>query len=260
MANKPDSVIIGWGVVGKSTGKALGIENHLDIKDDKSITISKISDILGHISTFILCLPTPTVKGVQDLTIIESWLKKIAKLGDKTLVIIRSTILPGTTEKLSNKYGLKIVYIPEFLTELTALEDAKHPEFLIIGGDDSKAKETAGKLFAKIKPKHSTYFCTAVTAEVLKYTFNSWFAMKVIFANQIFDVCGKTGAAYGAISQALEDHKWGSKNGWDIWQGDYRGYGGKCLPKDVEAFSNTFELPLLTAVQWINNKLVKMTK
>lgn len=247
-----ETVIIGWGVVGKNTAKVLNIKNHIDRGQN--------DPRLSYYKYFIFCLPTPTINGKQDLTAIEEWLDLIRDIKTDPIVIIRSTILPGTTEKLSKKYGLKIVHVPEFLTEATALEDTKHPEFLVIGGDNYKVREEVGKLFSPIRPKYSIYFCTSVTAEVLKYTMNSWFSLKVVFANQIFNVCEKSGAAYGAITRALEEHKWGSKNGWEIWHKNARGFSGKCLPKDIEAFSNAFELPLLTAVQWINNKLVKIKK
>src|SRR3990167_7969983 len=97
---------VGYGTVGKSTGYALGITRFID----KGSLYT--DDQLEEIQCFILCLPTPTVKGKQDLSVIEEWLSKLQALEIHPIVIIRSTILPGTTDRLSKQYnGLKIVHV-----------------------------------------------------------------------------------------------------------------------------------------------------
>jgi len=98
--------------------------------------------------------------------------------------------------------------------------------------------------------------CSPTTAEVIKYTMNSFFALKVIFGNQIWDVAKSIGADYEKIKTVLEKHKWGSKNGWNVWHNGGRGFDGRCLPKDVSAFINAFDLPLLKEVDRINKELI----
>lgn len=253
------SVIIGYGVVGKATAHALEINDWVD-KDKKGT----LEHYLKEKKYFILCLPTPNIdNNKQDLSAIEEWLNWISENADNPIVVIRSTILPGTTKRLSEKYNLRIAHVPEFLTESTAIEDTKNPELLVIGADDILVREEVEKLFHPIV--ESILFpriikCNSVTAEGIKYAMNSFFALKVIYANQLWDVCKKSGVNYEALKFALEKHKWGSKNGWDVWQGGFRGYGGKCLPKDVEIFTKTFDLDLLKKVIEINKKLVKETK
>ena len=250
--------IIGWGVCGKATGYALGINWGLDIDYQFSKHINY--DEIWKADFFILCLPTPTFDGKQDITAIEKWCEKIKKYAKEKIVIIRSTILPGTIDYLTEKYKLKLAHVPEFLTEATALEDAKHPEFLVVGARDLLIREKVKNLFnGKLNlPKNRIIMCSTTTAEMIKYAMNSFFYLKVICGNELWDLARNCGADYGKVRYALETHKWGSKNGWDVWKGGKRGVDGKCLPKDIEAFTHKFSLPLLTKMQEINKELLEI--
>jgi UDPglucose 6-dehydrogenase len=243
-------------MVGKAMGGALKLDYHLDI-DFKP----KDLENLKYIKLFFLCVPTPTEKGKQNLTAIHEWLVRIKKLKTNPIVVIRSTVLPGTTEKLIDQYGLRIVFVPEFLTESSALSDELCPELLVIGTWDFELRSVLSDFFMDMgmQPRR-VMFGSPTTAEMIKYTMNTFFALKVTFANQIWDACQKSGADYGKIAEALEFHKWGSKNGWNVWQGGFRGYSGKCLPKDTEAFINAFHAPLLSVMQAINNELLEAKK
>lgn len=248
-----NAVIIGPGVIGKATGSALGIERYVRKNDD-------ISDFIDA-DYFFLCVPTPSASdGTQDTSNIEIWLEKIAKYALEKTIIIRSTVLPGTTDKLSKKYPLlTIAHVPEFLTEGTALEDERDPEFVVIGCKDILAREKIKEIFHNVCPPSKFILCDPTTAELIKYSMNSFFALKVIYANQLWDVAKEVGANYEKVKEALESHKWGSENGWDVWHGGFRGFSGKCLPKDLYAFTKRFKLPLLDTVRQINKKLVSTT-
>lgn len=247
-ANYEKTLIIGWGVTGKATGAAMKVNDYVDLGEKAD---------LKEFENIILCVSTPTKRGKQDLSAIEEWLVKIKKESPDALVVIRSTMLPGTTKKLSDKYGLDICHVPEFLTESTAFEDAKRPELLVIGADDPLVRDKAWSLFVGKFDYNKRILCDSVTAELIKYSMNSFFALKVIYANQLWDICDKTGADYAHIRYALESHKWGSQNGWDVWHGGFRGYDGKCLPKDVKALIGKFDLPLLKTMDSVNNELLK---
>jgi len=259
--DKERIVILGAGMVGKSTAFVLSIpESDCYNSQNKDALVEKIQT--GSYNIFIFCLPTPTVNGVQDLSAIEQWLTVLSiNVPDlpkrDSLIIIRSTILPGTTKNLSLKYGFRIAHVPEFLTEATAIEDELNPEFLVIGADDVLVREQVKELFmqSKIQPKH-IILCNSVTAETIKYSLNSWFALKVIMANQIWDVAKQVGANYEKVAEVLTKHKWGSKNGWNVYHGGGRGFDGRCLPKDVSAFINAFDLPLLKEADRINKELI----
>jgi len=245
--------VIGNGVTGKSTAYTLRIlrENCIDINNKDSIEPADY---------YIICLPTPTINGRQDISAIEEWMSKLKKLNKDALVILRSTVLPGTTNKLIKKYGMKIVFVPEFLTESSALYDSQNPEFMVIGSSDILARNAVYSIFKPYVNTKLWITCNSTTAETIKYAMNSFFALKVIYANQLWDLCVKAGADYGKIREALETHKWGSKNGWDVWHNCKRGYSGKCLPKDVEALVNFADLPLLETMDKINKELLKNKK
>src|SRR3990167_3344014 len=242
-------LICGWGITGKATEYVLGSQDHVDLGDKA---------VLTEYDFLVLCLPTPTIKGKQDISAIEEWLKETIKQKANPIIIIRSTILPGTTDKLSKLYNLQIAHVPEFLTEATALEDALNPQLLVIGSRDILIREKVKQLFlnGRCHPK-KTIMTDPTTAEMIKYTMNSFFALKVTFANQLWDVAKSVGANYSKLEESLKTHKWGSKNGWDVWHGGYRGFGGRCLIKDTEAFVHAFDLALLEKMIEINNKLLK---
>lgn len=258
--NENKIAIIGFGMVGKSSSVVLSIpEQDCYNSQNKNQLLEKIKD--GIYDTFIICLPTPTINSQQDLSAIREWLELLRS--NDYLVIIRSTILPGTTKKLSEEYGLNLVHVPEFLTEATAIEDELNPEFLVIGADDILVREKVRRLFLRNESQinnKKVIECNSQTAEMIKYSLNSWFALKVIMANQLWDVSKEVGADYEKVKMVLTKHKWGSKNGWDVWHKGFRGFGGNCLPKDVQAFTQAFDLPLLEKMVEINERLVKETK
>ena len=92
-----------------------------------------------------------------------------------------------------------------------------------------------------------------ITAETAKLSLNAFFSTKVIFANQIFDYCQKSGANYERVREILEKHPFGMKNHAEIFYKDQRGVRGRCLPKDLEAFANITKSPLLETVKQIND-------
>ncbi len=249
------TVILGYGMTGKATAHVLGISP----SDCYGHEAKKNPSLLLNYTHVILCLPSPTnADGTQDLSAIKFWLGQIKAFNPGATVVIRSTVLPGTTREFSETYGLKIAHVPEFLTEATAIEDSVNTEFLVIGADDILIQENVKWMFSQSRsnPKR-IILCSSATAEVIKYAMNSFFALKVIYGNQLWDVCNKVGAQYQQVEEALQAHKWGSRNGWNVWHGGFRGYGGKCLPKDVAAFASTFDIALLKEVERINKTLLK---
>lgn len=245
--------LIGWGMVGKATSYALKIprENCIDRSN---------KDAVKPADCYILCLPTPTENGKQDISSIEEWMLKIRKLNKHALIILRSTVLPGTTEKLIKKYKLNIIFVPEFLTESSAISDSENPEFMVVGTNDILLKKLVYDIFYPYIDTDKWIMCSPTTAEMIKYAMNMFFTMKVLYGNQMWDLCAKNGADYSKLKEALEFHKWGSKNGWDVWHGGYRGAGGSCLFKDLDALANFSKLPLLETMNKINKELLKGKK
>ena len=102
----------------------------------------------------------------------------------------------------------------------------------------------------------------AQTAELVKYFGNAYYALKVSYANQVFDLCEKLGVEYDAVKECAAAEPWIGGMHLDVWYGGYRGYGGKCLPKDTRSLIQLGEqlgidLSVLKAAEEYNNALVK---
>ena len=184
--------VIGNGFVGEAISFAFSTVSELYVYDTNPSR--SLNDIVSvHNCDFVfVCVPTPMYyDGSQDLSYVESAFEKAT---EKPIYIIKSTILPGTTEKLSRQYpNFKIIFSPEFLTERTAKLDMLTQSRIILGGDISltqKVKILFNKRF-KIK---NIILTDSKTAELTKYMNNTFFATKVSIMNEFKMLCDKIGA------------------------------------------------------------------
>ena len=186
---------------------------------------------IGGCGVVFVSVPVPTLEdGSQDLSIITESLKL---LGNYCQVFIRSTVMPGTCDKLQSQFPHLGVYsMPEFLTERSAQEDMDELPIIIGAGQEL---QWARNLFRH--KKSILLLGSNKSAELVKYTHNCFLAMKVTYFNSIKEICAREGIKYESIRRGLkvttfvgEDHT--LVPGPD---GNY-GYGGKCFPKDVKAF------------------------
>jgi UDPglucose 6-dehydrogenase len=217
-------------------------------------------DELNSADVVFICVPTPydeTVGGF-DLSYVRQALQVLT--GEK-IVVLKSTILPGTTDILQAEYPRhKILFNPEFLTEVSADQDMNYPDRQIVGYTEQSfnvAKDIVLLLplspFERIMP--------ARAAEMVKYFNNTWFSTKVVFANQMYDLCEKMNIDYDEVRDAAQADKRIGPSHLDVFHKGYRGYGGKCLPKDTRALIQLgdklgAEQKLLKTVEAINNSLV----
>lgn len=225
-----DSVVIGYGYVGKATAKAFGIDKYYT-RHESNITLDEIKKT----RYIFICLPTPTISGRCFTDDIYAFIEKVAN--PNSIFIIRSTVEVGFAESVKSELKVQVVSNPEFLSEATWEEDAVKPKLVVLGGDGKSLEAIKG--FYQGRFRYSKPLITDnTTAEMIKYTFNSFFSTKVIFSNEIFDACQEFGANYETVKKSLEAHPWGMKNHNVIFYKGKRGLGGSCLPKDIEAFSN----------------------
>lgn len=218
-----------------------------------------------------LCLPTPysTKKkaGVfrgADISAIE---ENLANIPEGRVIIIKSTIPPGTTEYLQKKYpNIYILFNPEFLTASVAKQDYLMPDKQILGYANDKTKKLARKIMGLLPnpkaKKNKSLIIPAVEAELIKYAINNYYSMKVIFANQLYDICEKLGANYNDVKAGFVQDKRIFDSHFDVWHGGYRGYSGPCLPKDIKTFIRFakeigVDLKLHKAVDRINEDLLR---
>jgi len=261
--------IMGVGMVG---GALAGV-----LKDpvlyDPPKQIGDINDV-NNTDVVFICVPTPNN---GDLTAVEDCIKKLKPRIEKTypgmyppeipediteteipkIIVIKSTVLPGTTDYLQKKYPQhKFLFNPEFLTESTADQDMRYPDRQIIGYT-KESYTVAEDIMLMLPLAPFERIVPAKEAEMAKYYNNAWFATKVIFANQIYDLCQSAEINYDNVKEMAAADKRVGRSHLNIWHKGYRGFGGKCLPKDLDALlkfakDNKVSVPLLKAVKQIN--------
>jgi nucleotide sugar dehydrogenase len=254
--------IIGQGFVGTAVNEGLAkhykIETYDIVKDS---TCSSLEELYSKSNIIFLCLPTPMEKdGSCHLGIIEPVLKELNELG-KTIVVVKSTIPPGTTEKWNKRYtNIDIVFNPEFLTEANSIEDFKNQNRIIVGGPRPATTKVA-RVFRKAFPKVPIIKTGSTYAEMVKYVTNTFLATKVSFANEMYEICEYLDIDYDkVIEYATHDDRLGYSH-WNVPgpDGDF-GYGGHCFPKDVKALINVaqdllIEPHMLIATDSKNDKI-----
>jgi UDPglucose 6-dehydrogenase len=190
---------------------------------------------LNKAEVIFVCLPTPFVEeGDQGFDDSAIW-EVLRELKGEKIIVIRSTVLPGSTEKYQQKFPQhKFLMNPEFLRAKTAIQDYLNPEKQIVGFTE-KSKDTAVYILEILPKAPFEKIVKSGEAEMIKYFSNVFLANRVIFANQMYDLCRKTGADFETVKQcAGADSRIGQSH-FDIFCDGYRGYGGTCLPKDTKA-------------------------
>lgn len=156
-------------------------------------------------------------------------------LGPKPLVIVKSTVVPGTCRALKAKYEREIVYNPEFLRQATATEDMLNAPHIVVGAESDALCEQIYDLYLATAWMGGMYETDWETAELLKLTKNAYLATKVAFFNMIYAYCETLGVKYDTLKFILnEDHATANS---DIYVSPERGFGGACLPKDLNALA-----------------------
>jgi UDPglucose 6-dehydrogenase len=261
--------IIGQGFVGSAIRE--GLHNYYKVLTydlDESKCNNTHQEVCEGSDIIFVCLPTPmNSHGECDTRILESAIKEIEKACLSSyeplnpVLVIKSTVTPGTTKKINEDCKLEVCFSPEFLTEANSYEDFKNQTRIIIGGNDGNGPRIIKSMFRKPFPKIPIIVTKSSTAEMVKYFTNCFLATKVIFANEIYKICQSADIDYDKVCEyALHDQRIGRSHlsvpGPD---GDF-GYGGHCFPKDLSALmvfsqKNGYDSCLLEAIEEINNKL-----
>lgn len=242
----PNILIIGHGFVGQAVDYAFSnIPRY--IVDPKYDTEIPTDNLLQYDIVFV-CVPTPMGSdGSIDTSIIDSVLQRIK---DHPLVVVKSTVTPDIIEQYN------VVYNPEFLTEKAANEQFVSAKFHILGGYplDTITVEQFYR-HNSLCDEAEFYHMTAAEASYVKYTINSFLALKVTFFNQLYDTISATDSNFMTVIKAVAaDSRIGSSHtkvpGFDGKQG----FGGACFPKDLSAFTkHSDKLTLLEKCIMINN-------
>ena len=253
--------IVGQGYVGSAI--KLGFQDHYDILtydkfDLAKSTHSKLSDLVKETKIIYVCVPTPMRKdGTCYTGIVEEVIREINETADDHIIIIKSTVPPGTTDRINSEYTHStVIFNPEFLTEENFLEDFRNQNRIILGGD-RKGTNKLRQVYSKVFPQATIVKTGAKHAEMVKYFTNMFLATKVSFANEMYNICEQLDLDYDKVVEyATYDERLG-KSHWAVPgpDGDF-GYGGHCFPKDLSAIISTFDTyGLLEAVEDVNNQV-----
>lgn len=215
----------------------------LEISDDFSLI--KDSDFI------FVTVGTPQKEdGSIELSFIKKAAKSIAKNinggKNKPIILIKSTVVPGTIEnnimpileknskkQVDKEFGL--ISNPEFLQEGSAVKNTKYPHLIVLGGSSTKFLEKTNKFFLSLHPNTPIIKTNYQTAELIKYANNSFLATKISFINQIANICERVpNSNIDDIAKAIGmDPRIGN-----LFLNAGPGFGGSCLPKDLKAIIN----------------------
>lgn len=250
--------IIGGGFVGTAVQRYFERKGEEVKVYDKYKESHPAEDVLRQDFIFI-AVPTPFTDKI-DLSIMDEAMANVARADHGKIVIIKSTVIPGTTEKYQKQYpNLRLVFNPEFLTEETADQDFGFPDRQIVGFTP-ESYGIAGEVLQILPLAPFSRIIPATAAELIKYFGNNWFAVKVAYANQMYDVCEKLGIDYDIVRDGVAADKRIGSSHLAVWHKGYRGYGGKCLPKDIRAMIEFakglgLDMKLLRTTEEINHAL-----
>ena len=256
---KPRVGVVGGGVVGGAMQRLCGPETV--VYDPYKPELAGNKDAINDCDAVFICVPTPMSEdGHCDTTIVEeavAWVRA-------PLIIIRSTVAPGTTDRLREKYNKHIVFQPEYLGETVGhmFGNMAEREFVVLGGTPEDVSRAADFYKHYYNSMVHMYFGDAITAEVCKYMENAFYAMKVTFVNEFFDVARAHNVDFNQLRELWLADTRISRDHTFVYA-DNRGFSGKCLPKDCNAivFSSRergYEPEFMAACLKINDKFQKL--
>tara|TARA_Y100001951_G_C11253389_1_gene247871 strand:+ start:231 stop:1061 length:831 start_codon:yes stop_codon:yes gene_type:complete len=264
--------IIGGGFVGSATAWAFRPTHEVRVYDCEPKASTHSFEDVANCDFIFVCVPTPPNHDwTVDLSIVEKVLSKLKELtwaanqaiGQKyPIVLIKSTVLPGTCRKMSEKYGLKIVSNPEFLTERRAKWDFVNAAQILIGADDESSATKVRELYQERFNSMKYTITDTITSELIKYTINCFFATKVSFMNEIKSITEKIGADWEKVIEGFtSDCRIGDSHVDVPGPDGMPGFGGKCFPKDLNGLTSFakdmgLDATMLTAA-WEKNKVIR---
>ncbi len=188
--------------------------------------------------------PSRRGDGYADLSYVYAAVREIAPmLSGSTVVVTKSTVPVGTGDEIEAilrdmrpRDEFAVASNPEFLREGAAIHDFKHPDRIVIGTDNPRARHVLEELYRPLYlNKAPILYTSRRTAELIKYTANAFLATKITFINEIADLCEKVGGDVQEVARGIGlDNRIGSKF---LHAGP--GYGGSCFPKDASALIKT---------------------
>lgn len=237
---KPLIGFIGQGFIGK---------NYADDFERRGYTVVRYALEEPHVQNghkikdcdiVFIAVPTPTTPEGFDDSIVRN---AISLAGEGKTVVIKSTIVPGTTKTFQAQYPAHIIfYSPEFLSEATAAHDAANPFSNIVGfaKDDALYREAAGRVHAVLPPAPFSLICDSTEAELIKYAHNGNGVVSIIFFNLMYELARKFNTDWSTIEKALQADPFIANRYAKPVHKTGRGAGGHCFIKDFAALRGLY--------------------
>ncbi len=231
---------IGQGFIGKSYADNFEQRGYTVVRYAREEKYAANKDAIAECDYVFIAVPTPTTPQGFDYSIVEGVLPLVGK---GKVAVIKSTLLPGTTNQLQEKFpDIMVLHSPEFLRARSAAEDVQRPNRNIVGiPKDTPAYRKAAEEAIRIMP-HAQFdtIISATESELVKYAGNVFLAMKLIYANMLYDLSKAVGADYENVKNAFgADPRIGMNHLAIDFEGG-RGAGGFCFIKDFAAFNELY--------------------
>jgi UDPglucose 6-dehydrogenase len=242
--------IIGLGFVGEAMEKAFknkGVKEICSYDKFKDGGIGTLEDCL-ETDIMFLALPTPYNEHTKKywLEPIEETLEKVSSKNYKGLIVIKSTVEPGTTERLNKYYSnLNLCHNPEFLSARTAYHDFLNQKHIVLG----KSSLCDNDKFQLVRNFYSSYWCdarvslsTSNESEMMKLSCNCFYAVKIQFFNELYLTCQSQDMDYNKVKNMMLYNEWINPMHTNVPGPDGKlSYGGLCFPKDTNALATHME-------------------
>lgn len=247
-------LIIGYGVVGNNLHNELKNLNknlfNIDVYDISFKLLNLVEKRKDHYNFAFICVDTPYInkKNVCDLAQVKNALKD----NNADIYIIKSTILPGTVEKLKKETGKRIIFSPEYYGGTQHCNNFDF-NFTILGGDKKDCLEVQQLLQNVYDARHTFRIVDSKIAELVKYMENSWLATKVSFCNQFYDIANECGVDYEDLRELfILDPRVNPSHTFVYRNHPY--WASHCLNKDVPAIAEIYNAELLKNIIKFNKK------
>ncbi|NTU98959.1 hypothetical protein HGA64_03050, partial [Candidatus Falkowbacteria bacterium] len=231
---------IGQGWIGKNYSNDFEARGYEVVRYSLEAPYAQNKELIRDCQVVFIAVPTPTTPDGFDDSFVRS---ALANLSAGATAVIKSTLAPGTTERLQQEFDrLFIMHSPEFLVEKTAAYDAAHPTRNIVGiSTDNKEFRARAEIILEILPDSPfEMICSAKEAELIKYGANAFLYCKTVYANLLYDLSAKLDCDYDKVKAMIAaDPRIGSSHMAAVNDGG-RGAGGHCMIKDFESFINLY--------------------
>jgi len=228
--------VVGLGHVGRNVVERLTAVGVDVVSYDRQSGAEYPEARLAQCSFLVVCVGTPGLPdGRPDLEDVYD----AVTLAPCRRILLRSTVPPGTTDALAKETGKDVCFSPEYFGETVFSQNrwqrwAGDDLFQVLGGPAEVTSWFAGALTSIYGPEPRMFQCTATEAEIAKYLENSYFAVKVTFVNEFYELCLRAGADWHTVREAWLLDPRVERDHTAVFA-ESRGFGGRCLPKDVDA-------------------------